>query len=670
MTQQALTLEQALQLAGQWIQEQRFSEAETLCLQILKAQPQHADNLHLLAIITAQTQRLELSLQYIQRALQQNPQQATFYNTQGNVLLEQQYEQKALLSFQHGLQLKPDDASLHRNLGRVYQQQRDYVTAQEHFSQAVSLAPAFVEAWLNLGKTHYELKQYSEALEAWETALKLRPDNFKIRLHVGMALQRLNRVTEALVLFQALSSLHPNPLDSDVALREDLMKVWQNLGLTYLSLGQVEAALQAFITVQLLIPDDPVAYQHLLWTLNFVTPPRWQQQGDICQKFNALCQHLARQQNIPKPKRHSHARLRIGYLSVDLRDHPVGYFMQPILQHHDRKQFEVFCYYPNTVSSEHTLALKTYVEHWADVGSLNDEALIEHILADELDILVELGGHTEGSHLSLLGHKLAPIQVSYLGYPNSSCLHSIDYRITDIYVSPDEQSPHFPETLLRLPFAYHCYQPLALSQDLPVAPTPALQKGFITFASFNNYAKLGDDILSLWAEVLRCLPNSRLLMQTSVMADADIRQQVIQRFVQQGIHAERLILLPHTSLLEHLQCYHQVDICLDTYPYNGGTTTCHALWMGVPTLSLCGETQSSRMGYSILSTVGLEQWVAFKRDEFIEKAMVFSADVRQLQQLRSTMRSRLQASPLMDAQGFTQAIEEFYRTMYQDIENV
>ncbi len=667
MSKQHLTLEQAQQLAEQLFHQQRFADAEQLCQQILQVAPQQVPTLHLLAIIATQSGRHEPALHYVAQAIQLNPQWGVLHNTQGNIFLALKHWSAAEQSYQRGLQLNPNDAALQRNLGLVYKEQREYAKAQACFAKAVSLQPGFIDAWDNLGTAYHALEEHAHALTAWQTELKLNPNNPTTYARISLALQGLARYNDALNYAQ--QAVQRLPLQEPAAQSKTaklFAHVWKIQGELLFKLGKAPAALAIAERVLSWMPDDESCYRSVLWRLNFISPPPWQKIHQACQAFNRFCQaYCATLSPLQSTPRNAHARLRIGYVSADFRDHPVGYFMQPILAHHDRSRFEVYCYHYNQVYMQQTQRLQSLVEHWVDCGEFSDNAFRQRIVDDELDILVELSGVTDGNILPLIAQKLAPIQVSYLGYPNSSCLSSIDYRITDIYVSPAEQTPCGTEQRVRLPFAYHCYQPPETARDLPVMPTPALRNGFLTFASFNAYQKVSEEIFALWIQVLQQHPTSRFLMQARVLNDAATCQQIAQRFIAAGISAERLSLLHGNAVLaEHLQVYHQVDVCLDTYPYNGGTTTCNALWMGVPTLSLCGETQASRMGYSILSTAGLSAWVAFQATEFVEKARTLTADIQQLQQLRASMRERLQASPLMDTEGFTRALEQTYQKLH------
>ncbi len=272
-------------------------------------------------------------------------------------------------------------------------------------------------------------------------------------------------------------------------------------------------------------------------------------------------------------------------------------------------------------------------------------------------------GHTGSNRLLVFTQKPAPVQISYLGYPNTTGLKSIDYRITDIYVSPPGAEQYSSEKLIRLPFAYHCYTPAKETIELFKPNSPVLKRHYITFASFNNQAKHSDMILELWVKILLQVPNSRLLIKNTFMNNASSRQTLINYFEQRGIEATRLELRKTMPFLDHMGLYQHIDICLDSWPYNGATTTCDALWMGVPVISLCGETQVSRMGLSILSTAGLAEWVAQTADEYIQKAVQLANDVERLQVLRETMRDRLQYSMLLKAEEFTRYLEAEYEKM-------
>jgi predicted O-linked N-acetylglucosamine transferase (SPINDLY family) len=357
-------------------------------------------------------------------------------------------------------------------------------------------------------------------------------------------------------------------------------------------------------------------------------------------------------------------RLRVGYVSPDLRLHSVAYFIEPVLAHHDRGGFEVVCYQTNSASDAVTERLRGYVDGWVAADRLSDQGLAERVRADAIDILVDLAGHTAGGRLLAFARRPAPVQASWLGYPTGTGLSAIGYRISDWEVDPAGYEAYAAERPVRLPASYFCYRPLASAPE--VGPLPSGEVGAITFGSFNNFAKVSPSVLGMWARVLEAVPGSRLMIKAKSLADESVRGRLLERLAALGVGEARLILRGwQEEVGGQLALYNEVDIGLDTYPYNGATTTCEALWMGVPVVSLSGATHASRMGRSILKAAGLGEWVAETAQGYVAHAVRLAGERTQLAELRSTLRGRLRASALMDERGFTRNLEHAYRQMWR-----
>lgn len=348
--------------------------------------------------------------------------------------------------------------------------------------------------------------------------------------------------------------------------------------------------------------------------------------------------------------------LRVGYLSPDFREHSVASFIEPVLRQHDRSRFEVCCYSSLPMPDETTRRIREAVDVWRDIDKLSDGEAARLIREDRIDILVDLSGHTAGGRLGIFAARPAPIQMTWMGYPNATGLRTIDYRITDGVADPAGEEAHYSEELLRLDGCFLCYQPVT---DAPeVAPLPALTNGHVTFGSFNNFSKINPGVLQLWAEVLKQVPGSRLLLKCPALTDATVRGRVSAALQALGIGTERVDLLGHTrTRQEHLALYARVDIAVDTFPYNGTTTTCEALWMGVPVLSLVGKRHAGRVGASLLSAAGLSDWLADTPESFVAIAQTMVADVTRLARLRGSLRGQLAESSLCDAAGFVRRLE-------------
>jgi predicted O-linked N-acetylglucosamine transferase (SPINDLY family) len=337
-----------------------------------------------------------------------------------------------------------------------------------------------------------------------------------------------------------------------------------------------------------------------------------------------------------------------------------------LLERHDHRQFEVFCYSNWPRADAITARFRSSADHWKEISRLNDQQAAKLIRADAIDILVDLSGHTGLNRLLVFAQKPAPVQVSYLGYPGTTGLGTIDYRLTDDLADPVGLTDQFhTEALHRLPHTNWCF---AESGDSPpVEPQPATRQGHLTFGSFNNLAKVTGAMLQVWASILRQVSGSRLLLKAAAFGSAGAQERVRQSFAAQGIDVSRLSLYgPQPDHSAHLALYGQMDIALDTFPYHGTTTTCDALWMGVPVITLAGQTHVSRVGLSLLSNIGLPELVAFTPDQYVQIAVELAKDPNRMDALRRGMRARMLASPLMDAAAFARDMEAAYRQMWRN----
>ncbi len=365
--------------------------------------------------------------------------------------------------------------------------------------------------------------------------------------------------------------------------------------------------------------------------------------------------------NITDPER----RLRIGYVSADFRMHSVAFFLEPLLANRDTGQFEVICYSEVGWADEMTANLRSLSDGWRDTRGLSDSGVHSMIQADSIDILVDLAGLTYGNRLEVFAMKPAPVQVNYLGYAGTTGLSRMDYRITDNLPDPPGDSDRYhTETLIRLPQCFLCYKPPPASP--PVSPLPSQTSGHVTFGSFNDLSKVTPDVVGVWAEILKLVPGSRCVCKARRLRDASIRARYHELFSSHGISSDRIDLLGQVeSITAHLELYSRVDIALDTFPYNGTTTTCEALWMGVPVVGIRGERHISRVGLSLLLNLGLDELVADDTQGYIATALGLVNNPGYLSELRSGLRERMAASPVCDAMNFTRQLEYAYRDMWR-----
>ncbi len=493
------------------------------------------------------------------------------------------------------------------------------------------------------------LGQYEAAIGYHQRALAIKPDLTGERYNLGIACKEVLRLPEAAECYKQVLEKEP-----------DNVGALHGLGIVMMMQGYASEAEKVFHKALTIKPDDPASRSCLLLAMNYFS-------GDPQQLFQAHVEwdrfnpYKARE-NLAGPGQEGRP-LRVGYVSPDFCNHPVAYFLAPLLAHHNKAEFEVYCYSDVGRPDGITAYFREQASVWRDTQPLSDEALATRIANDHIDILVDLAGHTANNRLRVFARKPAPLQVTYLGYPNTTGLAAMDYRLTDAWADPPGMTEHLhSESLLRLESGFLCYRPLDGSV---VASPPSTEKRYITFGSFNNLAKVTPDVISLWARVLLAVPGSRLLLKTKPLHDKITRQNVYRQFDACGVERERIELVGWVdSLGGHLGLYSKVDIGLDTFPYNGTTTTCEALWMGVPVVTLEGVSHAGRVGVSILSQTGLTEFIASDRESYIEIAASLAADPERLVALRKASRAQVAESALCNAPALAGEVEKHYRDIW------
>jgi predicted O-linked N-acetylglucosamine transferase (SPINDLY family) len=448
-----------------------------------------------------------------------------------------------------------------------------------------------------------------------------------------------------------------------VEARPDRPELWANLARVLMETGEMQEGIELLKRAIEKMPDNAQAHSNFLLRLHqmpeldphklFEEHKRW---GRIHAPASlAKTAH----HNTPDPDR----RLRVGYISPDFRRHSVAYFFESLLDGHDRRDVEVYGYGNVEFPDQVTERLMEKFDNYRNLCDSSDQAAAELIEQDRIDILVDLAGHSADNRLLVLARKPAPIQVTYLGYPGTTGMDAVDYRLTDVRADPPELQQFYTEELVFLPDGFLCYRPPDFAPL--VTPLPADQVGHITFGSFNNNCKINPAVIRLWAEVLKANLNSRLLLKLKGGDEPLIRDRYLGEFEEVGLSRTRVDVCGWKSPAEHLQTYGRMDIALDTYPYNGTTTTCEALWMGAPTVSLVGKCHASRVGLSILTCLGLEFFAASSPKEYVARAAALAANRPALAQIRSSMRARIAASGLCHAKGFAGQVETAYRQMWR-----
>jgi len=714
-----LTVEQTLQAARQHHQAGHLPQAEALYRQILQQQPHHADALHLLGVIAHQAGRHDIAVDLIGRAVAVNPNYPEAYGNLGMVLQAQGNLDGAIAAFRQAIALNPNYPEAYSNLGHALhsQGQMDAAVAAcrqaialmpNHpqafgnlgnglfsqgrldasiaaYRQAIALNPNYPEAYNNLGNALRAQGQLDAAIAACRQAIALKPGFPEAHSNLGNALRAQGQLDAAIAAYRQAIALKPgfpeahnnlgNALQSQgqldaaiaayrqaIALKPNYPGAYGNLGNALHSEGQLEAAVTAYRQALALSPDNAGIHSSLVYTLHFHPAYDARTLAGEHRLWNLrhaepLNKFIPTHPNDRSPER----RLRLGYLSPDFRNHPVGRFLLPLLAHHDKSRFEVLAYAQVPVPDEMTQRLRSYADGWRNLVGLSDAQAAELIRQDQIDILVDLSMHTASNRLLVFARKPAPVQVTYLAYCSSTGLETIDYRLSDPYLDPPGMDESlYSERTIRLPETYWCYQPIDPATQ--AGPLPALAQGHITFGCLNNFYKVTAPTLAAWARLLRVVPDSHLLLHAQEGAH---RQQVRDWFVRQGVAALRIQFAERMPMAAYFDLYRRIDIALDPFPYGGGTTTCDALWMGVPVVSLVGGTAVGRSGLSILSNVGVPELAARAEEDYVRIAAALAGDLPRLGRLRATLRQRMAQSPLMDAPRFTRNIEAAYRQMWR-----
>lgn len=560
---------------------------------------------------------------------------------------------QALIAARRVLQKAPAQPHANQVAGIILARSGQPDQAMFHIARALAGSPDDPTLHVTHGQVLLSLARLPDALAAFDKAITLTPTLASAFIGKATALQQLFRYEEAIDCFHAALRLNPDAPDA-----------YLNLANLQLDLARADHAVDTLRQAAQRFPENPIVWTTLSNAINYPSGLSSAETFAPHQRYGAIVEKGWRDRAFSFPNTpESGRRLRIGYLSPDMRRHSVAYFLHSILKAHDPDAVEVFCYSLTAHPDDMTDALRALAHEWRDGAGLDDAALEQRIRRDRVDILVELAGHFAGHRLLMLARRPAPVQATYLGYAHSTGLRNIQYRLVDHFTDPPAAPAHAAEELLRLPDCFICYTP---PEDAPQpAPPPSSAGSTFTFASFNEAKKISHELVTLWARVLAAVPDSRLLLKAASFENAFVRDEVTQRLASHGVAPERIEIVARIpSRAEHLAFYSRVDLALDTFPYHGTTTTCEAMWMGVPVISLLGDRHAARVGSSLLHAVGLDDLVAHSPDDYVRIASELASDRPRLTSIRASLRDRMNAGPLCDAPRFTRNLEAAYRHMW------
>ena len=696
----------------------RLGDAEPIYRQVIAEHPDQPDAYHRLGMLAHHRGNADEAVTLIDRAIRIDPDDWRYHCGRGEVLLAVKQYSDAIAAFERALRLNgdalealvglavtlhqtheldraiavyqrllsinPNLAEVHNRLGSALQSAGRLSEAIAAYRQAVALQPVNVEALSKLGSALQAAGRLDEAIAACRAALTFRPDFVPLYNNLGNVLADHKRFEEAAAVLRQAVTLDPEfasgwhslakvlrergefdaALDAcrnAVKVRPDFAEAYIMLGGTLRDLGRLNEALECFRTAVALNPDDIKSHSILVGTLQLMSEFDAPAILREAQRFDAIHARplgvgLARYENNRDPDR----RLRIGYVSPNFRVHIDMCFTIPLFTHHNREQFEIFCYADLRRPDTFTERIGALADCWRPITGRGDAAVADLIRADRIDILVDLTMHTDNGRPLVFARKPAPVQVAWLAYPGTTGLSAMDYRLTDPYLDPDsELDCHYSERSIRLPDTFWCYDPLL--DDVVPSGLPALANNFVTFGCLNNFCKVSDETLALWGKALANVANSRLILLCPATSD---RQRVVDKLGEHNVAPERIEFVARLPRRDYFDRYRRIDICLDTLPYNGHTTSLDSFWVGVPVVTRVGPTVVGRGGWSQLCNLGLPELAAHDDDEFADIVTNLANDLPRLADLRRTLRGRMKQSPLMDAPRFAKNIENAYRQMW------
>lgn len=663
-----------------------YPQAGQLALSLVQRFPGHPFGWKALGTLFQQTGQSDAALAPLQKAAELSPKDAQLHSNLGVVLEDLGRLDEAEASLRRALALDANLADAQVNLGSLLQNRGRFGEAEACFRRAVERRPDLADAHYNLGNLLNALGRSGEAEACFRKALQRRPDHARACNNLAVALRDQGRLDEAEAacrqalerkpdLAEAFGNLglilqdqgrydealaaYGRALEIDPVLAE----VHNNLGNVLQDIGRLKEAEACYRRALALRPDYFQAHSNLLFMLNYALdePPetRLAEAREYGRKATAKAAAPFSSWADAEPG----GRLRVGFVSGDFRNHPVGYFLEGLLSRLDASAFELVAYPSSAGSDELTARIRPHFSGWHPLVGLDDAAAARRIHDDGIHILIDLSGHSRYNRLPVFAWKPAPVQVAWLGYFATTGVAEIGWLIADPWTLPPEEEAWFTEKIRRMPETRLCFTPPGL--DIAVSALPALVNGYVTFGCFNNLTKMNDAVVALWSRVLAAVPGSRLLLKAKQLSEAATRQRTVARFAAHGVDAAQLILEGPEPRENYFAACHRVDIALDPFPYPGGTTTVENLWMGVPVLTLAGSSFLSRQGAGFLMNAGLPEWVAGDADDYVRRVVLHAGDLPRLATLRAGLRAQAIASPVMDAGRFARHFEEALHGIWQ-----
>ncbi|MBF0193377.1 MAG: tetratricopeptide repeat protein [Magnetococcales bacterium] len=683
--QPLITVDEAYKQAITHFESKRYTEADQICTAIIQVAPKYTKAINLLGVIAQKLNRHDIAIDLFhkainidnsialfyynlgtslyplgqrdgvvkaqQRAIEIQPNYSEAYNSLGNVQTELGMLEEAIVNLQKSISLQPEYAEAHCNLGNALKEQGQLDAAITSYQKAIEIKPEFAAAHSNLGIALTKQGLLDAAITSYQKAIEIKPGFADAHCNLGNALKEQGQLDAAITSYQKAIEIKP-----------EFAEAHYNLGNTLTEHGRLDAAITSYQKTIEIKPDCVVAHNNLIFCIDlnsnintdlFQTErENWNKQHAEKLRFSCPDFH-----NNPNPKR----KIKIGYVGADFIRHSASDIFSPMILRHNPKQFETYCYAGNTQEDDITTQLKKKSTHWLSTSNIDDIALSEKIREDGIDILIDLSGHTKGNRLLTFARKPAPIQIMAWGYPHGTKMTAMDYLFADPISIPMSERKKYSEKVVDLPCVIHLNSNIHFPE---IEKLPASQKGYITFGAFNRIIKYNNTIYTLWSDILHRIPNAKLLIKTADLTSQKRIEEVQNYFKKHGITQNQLIMMGSTPKQEHLKTYNKIDIMLDPFPHNGGTTTLESLRMGVPVLTCEGKTRCP-ISASILHVIGLDNWRAKNEEDYLHKAVEFAKDIVMLKNLRHQLRNRFDESVLGNSELYVKNVEDVYRQLWK-----
>ena len=608
---------------------------------------------NIMGAVLANQNQLHEAVEYYEKALQINPDYAQAYNNLGASYYRLNKINKAITCFSKALNFKKDFAEAYNNMGNAVRKLYKFKEAIEYFEKAIKIKTNYAEAYNNIGGVNEELGNKQEALDNYKKAIKINPNYADVYNNLGSVYSDLSKSEEALINYNKAISLKPKN-----------EKFYNNLGNLFNDLGRYDEAnttLQKAIKIK---PDYARAYSNLLFNLNYKVNFDSNLYLSEAKKFRLNCKTINKKFTHKYQYEKEPKKLRVGLVSADFGNHPGGFFTLSTLRELSKKNFEFVAYATTNRNDDLSHFFKPLFLKWNMVEKKTDEEIIEQIFNDGIHILMDLQGHSAKNRLTIFMYKAAPIQASWLGQ-GSTGIPEVDYFIGSPHITPENEEKNYVEKVLRLPEISQSFTPPSF--EVKINELPAIKNNFITFGCANKLSKINDNVVSLWSKILLSIPKSKLLIKTKNIDDPTIKLNTFERFKKCKIDENRLILRGESKTRkELLEIYNEIDIALDPFPFQGNTSTCESVWMGVPVLILKGNRYLFHFGESINSNLGMQDWISKNSDEYITKAIKFSSNIDELAKIRKSLREVALKSPVFDASRLANHFDKILWDMWKN----